>query len=110
MIFVGSPGVVQIHTGPVVTLKEVGPWFNVLDPGFNLHLRDGDITEALVVSMPTLDGIVTALEVTDAEGRQMAKLSGEVKDGETGSECSTTTDQHRALERSRTRVVKRQKV
>src|SRR3546814_191500 len=41
MIFVGSPGVVQIHNGPVVTLKEVGPWFNVLDPGFNLHLRAG---------------------------------------------------------------------
>src|SRR3546814_4658978 len=71
MIFVGSPGMVQIHTGPVTTLKQVGPWFNVLDPGFNLHLRDGDITEAWVVRKPTRDGIVTALEVYDAEGRQI---------------------------------------
>src|SRR3546814_8316419 len=82
MIFVGSPGMVQIHTGPVTTLKQVGPWFNVLDPGFNLHLRDGDITEAWVVRKPTRDGIVTALEVYDAEGRQIAQMFGERHDGE----------------------------
>src|SRR3546814_12674607 len=62
------------HTGPVTTLKQVGPWFNVLDPGFNLHLRDGDITEAWVVRKPTRDGLVTALEVYDAEGRQIAQM------------------------------------
>src|SRR3546814_14634235 len=73
---------VQIHTGPVTTLKQVGPWFNVLDPGFNLHLRDGDITEAWVVRKPTRDGIVTALEVYDAEGRQIAQMLGERHDGE----------------------------
>ena len=82
MIFVGSPGVVQIHTGPVKTLKEVGPWFNVLDPGFNLHLRDGDIAEAWVVRKPTRDGIVTSLEVYDAAGTQITQMFGERHDGE----------------------------
>jgi putative hemin transport protein len=82
MIFVGSPGVVQIHTGPVKTLKEVGPWFNVLDPGFNLHLRDGEIVEAWVVRKPTRDGIVTSLEVYDAAGAQIAQMFGERHDGE----------------------------
>src|SRR3546814_3072475 len=51
-------------------------------PGFNLHLRDGDITEAWVVRKPTRDGIVTALEVYDAEGRQIAQMFGERHDGE----------------------------
>jgi putative hemin transport protein len=74
--------VVQIHTGPVATLKEVGPWFNVLDPGFNLHLRDGDIAEAWVVRTPTRDGIVTSLEIYDAAGEQIAWMFGARVDGE----------------------------
>src|SRR5690606_33869635 len=49
MIFVGNPGVIQIHTGPIATLKEVGPWFNVLDPRFNLHLRADGIAAAWLV-------------------------------------------------------------
>src|SRR3546814_17215296 len=73
MIFVGSPGMVQIHTGPVTTLKQVGPWFNVLDPGFNLHLRDGDLHEAWVVRTPTACGICTAVAVRAAEGRPNAQ-------------------------------------
>ncbi|MGD1879854.1 MAG: hemin-degrading factor [Kiloniellaceae bacterium] len=81
MIFVGSPGVVQIHTGPVAKLKEVGPWFNVLDPGFNLHLRDGDIAEAWVVRKPTRDGLVTSLEIYDSQGRQIAWMFGERGEG-----------------------------
>jgi putative hemin transport protein len=82
MIFVGSPGVVQIHTGPVKMLKQVGPWFNVLDPGFNLHLKDGEIAEAWVVRKPTRDGIVTSLEVYDAAGGQIAQMFGERHEGE----------------------------
>lgn len=82
MIFVGSQGVVQIHTGPIKTLKQVGPWFNVLDSDFNLHLRDGDIAEAWVVRKPTRDGIVTSLEVYDAAGAQIAQMFGERHDGE----------------------------
>ncbi|MEQ9607010.1 MAG: ChuX/HutX family heme-like substrate-binding protein [Kiloniellaceae bacterium] len=82
MIFVGSPGVVQIHTGPVKKLKQVGPWFNVLDPGFNLHLRDDHIAEAWVVRKPTRDGIVTSLEIYDADGGQIAWMFGERHEGQ----------------------------
>ena len=81
MIFVGSPGVVQIHTGPVKTLKQVGPWFNVLDPGFNLHLREDGIAEAWVVRKPTHDGIVTSLEIYDGDGKQIAWMFGERGEG-----------------------------
>lgn len=82
MVFVGSPGVIQIHTGPVNALKRVGPWFNVLDPGFNLHLRDGDIASAWLVRKPTKDGIVTSLEIYDAGDRQIALMFGERHEGE----------------------------
>jgi putative hemin transport protein len=81
MCFVGNPGCIQIHTGPVQTLKAMGPWFNVLDPTFNLHLREDAIHRAWVVRKPTSDGIVTSLELFDAEGFCFVQLFGERKPG-----------------------------
>jgi putative hemin transport protein len=82
MVFVGNRGCIQIHTGEVRTLKAMGPWFNVLDPGFNLHLREDRIAEAWVVAKPTRDGAVTSLELFDAAGEAIATLFGRRKPGE----------------------------
>ena len=81
MVFVGSRGVIQIHTGPVVNLKAMGPWFNVLDPEFNLHLRADRVASAWVTRKPTEDGVVTALELFDAEGETIALIFGARKPG-----------------------------
>lgn len=81
MCFVGNPGCIQIHTGPVNKLKEMGPWFNILDPGFNLHLREDAIAESWVVRKPTRDGIVTSLELFDADGFCFTQFFGERKPG-----------------------------
>ncbi len=81
MVFVGNAGCIQIHSGPVQTLREVGPWFNVLDPGFNLHLRDGVITDTWVVAKPTDDGVVTSVEAFDAAGILVVTLFGVRKPG-----------------------------
>ena len=81
MVFVGNPGCIQIHTGPVKTLKRMGPWFNVLDPDFNLHLREDAILSAWVVLKPTRDGIVTSLELYDADDFCFAQLFGARKPG-----------------------------
>lgn len=86
MIFVGSPGVVQIHSGPVAKLTRIGPWFNVLDADFNLHLRLDRIDSAWVVRKPTVDGMVTSLELYDAAGRLIAQLFGVRKPGQTEDE------------------------
>ncbi|HEY8375051.1 MAG TPA: ChuX/HutX family heme-like substrate-binding protein [Nannocystis sp.] len=81
MIFVGNPGCIQIHTGPVARIVPMGPWINVLDPGFNLHLRRDRIAEAWVVYKPTRDGIVSSLELFDAEGETIALVFGARKPG-----------------------------
>lgn len=81
MVFVGNRGAIQIHSGPVKKLMERGPWFNVLDPGFNLHLDETQIAEAWVVVKPTEDGDVTALECYDADGQQIVQFFGERKPG-----------------------------
>ncbi len=81
MVFVGSPGVVQIHTGPVRTVKSMGPWLNVLDDDFNLHLRTDHISESWVVQKPSPDGAVSSLELYDNKGNQIVQLFGKRKPG-----------------------------
>jgi putative heme degradation protein len=74
MIFVSSKGCIQIHTGLVQKLVSMEPWFNVLDPQFNLHLREDHIAEAWLVKKPTNDGIVTSLELFDENFQQIALI------------------------------------
>lgn len=82
MVFVGNPGMIQIHTGPVSNLKPMGPWINVLDEAFNLHLREDHIDSAWVVWKPTEDGTVTSLELFDKDGTLIATLFGKRKPGQ----------------------------
>lgn len=81
MVFVGNPGCIQIHSGPVKDVERMGPWINVLDPGFNLHLREDLVAQAWRVRKPTADGIVTSIEIFDAAGEQIAYFFGKRKPG-----------------------------
>ena len=81
MVFVGNRGCIQIHSGPVRKLVEHGPWFNVLDPMFNLHLDETRIARTWVTRKPTVDGVVTALEVFDAAGELIVTFFGRRKPG-----------------------------
>lgn len=82
MIFVGNRGCVQIHTGPVRRVEAVGRWVNVLDPRFNLHLREDRIAAAWVVRKPSLRGDVHALELYDTTGFAFAQVFGARPPGE----------------------------
>lgn len=82
MVFVGNPGMIQIHSGPVRRVELMGPWLNVLDPGFNLHLREDHIAQAWLVRKPTVDGLVSSLELFDSAGRTIAMFFGERKPGQ----------------------------
>lgn len=81
MIFVASRGCIQIHTGPVHKIVPTGPWLNVLDPDFNLHLKLEDVASSWVVQKPTADGIVTSLELFDKDGNNLLLLFGQRKPG-----------------------------
>ncbi len=72
MIFVGNRGNIQIHSGKVENIKTMGPWLNVLDPDFNLHLREDMIANAWVVKKPTRNGQVTSLELFDPNGENIS--------------------------------------
>ena len=82
MVFVGNRHAIQIHTGPVQRLVDVPGWFNVLDPDFNLHLREAGVAEAWRVVKPTADGPVTSIELLDEAGETIAMLFGARKPGQ----------------------------
>ena len=81
MLFVASRGCIQIHTGPVQRLVATGPWFNVLDPDFNLHLKLEDVAETWLVKKPTTEGLVHSLELYDAQGNNLLLFFGKRKPG-----------------------------
>lgn len=81
MVFVGSRGCIQIHTGPVKRLVDTHGWFNVLDPDFNMHLRDEGVARVFSVRKPTEDGIVTSIEAFDGRDRNILLMFGARKPG-----------------------------
>ncbi|WP_127144512.1 hemin-degrading factor [Pelagibacterium montanilacus] len=82
MAFVGNAGCIQIHSGPVEKTAMMGPWLNVMDETFHLHLRTDHIASAYVVRKPTADGHVTSLETYDAEGRLIIQFFGKRIEGQ----------------------------
>ncbi|PWV48218.1 hemin-degrading factor [Chitinophaga sp. S165] len=81
MVFVGNPGNIEIHTGPVQKIVEIPNWINVMDEDFNLHLKTDVIAQCWIVEKPSVDGIVTSLEVFDAAGEMIAQFFGKRKPG-----------------------------
>ncbi|WP_430473848.1 hemin-degrading factor [Thalassospira lucentensis] len=77
MVFVGNSGAIQIHTGPVKNIREMGDWINVTDPRFTLHLRMDMIAEAWIVRKPIREGVVTTVELYDSDLNNFVIFCGE---------------------------------
>ena len=82
MCFVGNRGCIQIHKGPIANIKPTGPWINVLDETFHLHLRLDRVREVWAVRKPTAEGHVTSLEAYNADGDLIIQFFGVRKEGE----------------------------
>ncbi len=80
MIFVGNMGCIQIHGGPIERVVPMGPWINVMDPRFNLHLRTDRIAEVWLVNKPTKRGPAISVEAFDAQGEIILQIFGYRKD------------------------------
>lgn len=82
MCFVGNQGCIQIHSGPIANTKAMGPWLNVMDETFHLHLRNDRIAEIWAVRKPTDKGHVTSLEAYDAAGELIIQFFGKRIEGQ----------------------------
>lgn len=88
MIFAGNRGNLQIHQGRVRTVRvlergHTGPesWLNILDPDFNMHLRQNEVAYAWRVHKPTVDGVVTSVELYDRKQEMIVQFFGLRKPG-----------------------------
>lgn len=82
MCFVGNRGCIQIHSGPIERIMDKGPWINVLDPGFHLHLRTDHIGDVWATRKNADAEHVTSVEVFDQQGNQIIQFFGVRKEGE----------------------------
>lgn len=76
MVFVGNMGCIEIHSGPIETVKPMGPWLNIMDPRFNLHLRADRIAEVYEVRKPGEHGLAISVEAFDARGELILQIFG----------------------------------
>lgn len=81
MVFAGSRGNIQIHQGKIQTVKVMDTWLNILDPDFNMHLREDLIESVWIVKKPTVDGVVTAIEAFDKNKEMIVQFFGLRKPG-----------------------------
>ncbi|QBE64955.1 hemin-degrading factor [Pseudoduganella lutea] len=72
MAFVGNGAVTQIYSGKVNKVQEAGGYFNVLDPDFNLHLRDKALKAGYVLQRAG----VTSVEFYDDKGELVVTFFG----------------------------------
>lgn len=81
MCFVDNRGCIQIHSGPIQKIAPMGPWLNVMDETFHLHLRTDHIREVWAVRKPTKDGHVTSVEAYDGAGHMIIQFFGKRHEG-----------------------------
>lgn len=72
MVFLGNEGLTQIYSGKIEKTMAAGGFFNVLDPDFNLHIRDTALRSGWVVKR----GGVTSVEFFDNDGTQVVSFFG----------------------------------
>lgn len=82
MIFVGNRACTQIFTGKIEKLTPMDNWLNIFNAAFTLHLQEQQIAESWITRKPTVDGIVTSLELFAADGTQIAQLFGQRSEGQ----------------------------
>ncbi|WP_165917778.1 MULTISPECIES: ChuX/HutX family heme-like substrate-binding protein [Methylomonas] len=75
-ILVGNRAAIQLHDGPIQNLRINGPWFNVLDQGFNLHLNETAVAGVDIVNIAYRQHRLTGLLLRDQGQRTVASLFG----------------------------------
>ncbi|WP_332066071.1 hemin-degrading factor [Bartonella sp. CB189] len=82
MCFVGNKGCIQIFSGKIKNIKAMGPWINVLDQKFHLHLLMSGVEKVWCVRKPTSDGYVSSLEVFNKNNDMVIQFFGVRKEGQ----------------------------
>ncbi len=72
MAFLGNGAATQIYSGKITKTAASGDWYNVLDPEFNLHIRETALKSGYVVQRAG----VTSVEFFDKDGELVVTFFG----------------------------------
>jgi putative hemin transport protein len=72
MAFLGNVGITQIFSGQIQKTAAHEDWYNVLDPKFNLHLRESAFARGWVVKRAN----ITSVEFYDKQGELVVTFFG----------------------------------
>ncbi|MBB3117646.1 hemin-degrading factor [Pseudoduganella violacea] len=72
MAFLGNDAVTQIFSGKIEKTAASGEWYNVLDPNFNLHVRESALKTGYIVQRAG----VTSVEFFDKDGELVVTFFG----------------------------------
>lgn len=97
MIFGINHGAVQSYSGLITNLVTFGPWLNILDSDFNIHLMQKAIGQVWHLSKPSQDGQVNTVSVLDHQHEEIMiitdrRLRGEKESGIWRSLISSLSD------------------
>lgn len=81
MLFVANEGIVQISSGLVPASTGTAGTYGMRDAHFDLQLDEDGVARAWAVRKPTVNGIVTSLELYDAAGTLIVQAFGERHEG-----------------------------
>ena len=76
MVFVGNPGCVQIHSGPVHRIEVMGPGLTCSTRASTCTCARTGSTGAWVVRKPSVNGEIHSLELFDAARRVFVQVFG----------------------------------
>ena len=92
VITVGNAGCSQVFSGPVGRIVPAGYWINVMDPGFNLHLRNDHLAEVWLVEAGTPPGVEMVVEAFDVSGGLILQIAGRKTDVDPNRWTALTLD------------------
>jgi len=75
ILFGMNNAAVQSYSGTISNIVTHGPWFNILDSGFNIHLMPRQIGSVWHLRKPTPEGIVNSLSVLDIDGDEIMVIT-----------------------------------
>jgi putative hemin transport protein len=82
MVFVSNNSCVQSFAGPVNRLLRTGPWFNVLNDRFNLHLNTEQLSQVWLIKKPSDNGFVHSLNAFDKNNNEVLTMTDNRAKGE----------------------------
>ena len=75
LIFARNRGCLQVHNGPLNRIVPMGPWINVMDERFHMHLRTDCEHPVYLLRKPTRHGDVLSIEIIDPAGKDVLLIT-----------------------------------